>query len=352
MKLRISSWQQQSVRALSSAQHFRHGRLDSPAAEVDGPKVTWQVSLWGKRRALSEGIEKMAEYVGEKTDGNFKIDIRYGGLAGPTENLEGVEADAFASALICTSFATGKLPALSGLELPFLPVDSIDQRKQVFETYLKHPAVVAELEKWNAVPLFAAVLPNYAAMGRGEAPKKLNDFEGMRMNSTGQVAEAMKLLGASVSSVTPPELYQSMERGVMDAVVYPFSSTFFAYRINELSDWYTTNFHPGTGVCLMIANKGEYEGLPDQYKKLLQDGKDGAYQAMIDQYKADDAKNVPVLEKDGVEAVTFDEETLKAFQDKAAKPIWEAWVKARDAQGLPGQDLLDTILKAANDTKQ
>ena len=33
----------------------------------------WNVSLWGKRRAFTEHVEKLAELVSEKTGGEFTI---------------------------------------------------------------------------------------------------------------------------------------------------------------------------------------------------------------------------------------------------------------------------------------
>ena len=46
----------------------------------------WNVSLWGKRRAFTEHVEKMAELVSEKTDGAFTLNISYGGLSKNREN--------------------------------------------------------------------------------------------------------------------------------------------------------------------------------------------------------------------------------------------------------------------------
>jgi TRAP-type mannitol/chloroaromatic compound transport system substrate-binding protein len=48
------------------------------AAEVDGPKVSWKISMWGNPRALSVGMEELAKIASEKTDGNFAIKIFYG----------------------------------------------------------------------------------------------------------------------------------------------------------------------------------------------------------------------------------------------------------------------------------
>ncbi|MEC9328893.1 MAG: hypothetical protein VX749_03455 [Pseudomonadota bacterium] len=46
-------------------------------------KVTWNMSLWGKPRAWTKGIEAMAEEVSSKSGGNFTIKVHYGGLSKP-----------------------------------------------------------------------------------------------------------------------------------------------------------------------------------------------------------------------------------------------------------------------------
>lgn len=59
-----------------------------------GP-VTWSVSLWGKRRAFTEHLEKLAELVAEQTNGRFRLNLSYGGLSKSRENLDGIAAGAF-----------------------------------------------------------------------------------------------------------------------------------------------------------------------------------------------------------------------------------------------------------------
>ena len=48
-------------------------------AKVDGPDVFWKYSLWGKRRAFTEGAETLSKRLAEETDGKFKLKIFYGG---------------------------------------------------------------------------------------------------------------------------------------------------------------------------------------------------------------------------------------------------------------------------------
>ena len=41
-------------------------------AKVDGPSVFWKYSLWGKRRAFTEGAETLSKRLAEETNGKFK----------------------------------------------------------------------------------------------------------------------------------------------------------------------------------------------------------------------------------------------------------------------------------------
>ena len=50
----------------------------------------WNVSVWGKRRAFTEHVEKLAELVSAKTGGEFTMNISYGGLSKNKENLDGI----------------------------------------------------------------------------------------------------------------------------------------------------------------------------------------------------------------------------------------------------------------------
>ena len=48
------------------------------AAEVEGPELTWNLSLWGKKRAFTAGAEKLSELLSAKTGGNWTLELHYG----------------------------------------------------------------------------------------------------------------------------------------------------------------------------------------------------------------------------------------------------------------------------------
>ena len=87
------------------------------AAEVDGPEVKWNVSLWGKQRAFTAGFEKLAELVNAKTDGKFTMTLHYGAaLSKSRENLDGISVGAFEAAMTCNFYHPQKKPRAHGVD--------------------------------------------------------------------------------------------------------------------------------------------------------------------------------------------------------------------------------------------
>lgn len=322
------------------------------AAEVEGPKLNWNLSTWGKRRAFTEGAEAMIEHIKSKTDGQFDIKIHYGGaLSKPRENLDGISLGAFEMGMFCASYHPDKNRSVTVLELPMLPVANGEVQKAIDLAVYSHPYTQKEMARWNARILMSAALPQYEFMGKGEPPRTLADYNGMRVRALGGIGEAMKVLGAVPTTVTAPETYQAIESGTVDAAAFAFYSH-FSYRINEVSSWRTTNLSPGSVNCPTMVNIDAYEGLPDQYKALMDEAIDVGYAALNEAYSASIDKFTPVADEAGIEKITYTDAELDEFREKAAAPVWKSWVEKQTAAGVPAQELLDLVLKTAAEAAQ
>src|SRR3546814_4335379 len=76
----------------------------SPTAASAADRITWNVSSYGPSRAYTSGIEAVAKYVEEKSDGNFTIKIHLGEAISPVkEHLDGLRIGAFEAAQTCNS---------------------------------------------------------------------------------------------------------------------------------------------------------------------------------------------------------------------------------------------------------
>jgi TRAP-type C4-dicarboxylate transport system substrate-binding protein len=317
------------------------------AAEVEGPRVSWEVSLWGNRRGFTEGVEALAEYLAEKTDGNFTLNLQYGAvLSDPTENLDGLQLGAFEAGTVCSFYNPGKTPVSTGLNLPFLPLPTLESQHRAYAEFLQHPVVQAEWASWDTVPIMSVLMPNYEIMGRGTPPQNLADWQGRRVNASGGHSPLMQAIGAVPTTIPSPDIYSTMERGALDAVVYPYTYAFQVYSLHELSTWVTDGWNLGTVHCALAANAHAYEVLPQQYRDLIDAAIPQAYERQIADYRRVDEINEELFEARGLQRVQLTDDVREALQ-AAVTPAWQAWVADMDSRGRPGQELLDLILSAA-----
>ena len=325
------------------------GSVTPAAAQmVDGPEVSWKMSLWGKRRAFTEGAEYVSSQVAERTGGKFTIKLFYGQqLSKSKENLDGISLGAFEAAMFCASYHPGKNAPLNVLDLPFLPLADFGVMRKVHDAVYGHPAAQEALGKWNAYIYMSNILPQYEYMGKGNPPQSVADFKGKRLRALGGMGRAAELIGATPSTMPASETYTALQRGTVDAIGFPYSYTFAAYKLDEIADWVTTNMSLGTVNCPSVFNVEAWNSLPDQYKELLLSLKDGAYTAMEAAYQEKDVANEKKWREGGeIQMVQIPEDEMAGFREIAGQPVWDAWVE--DNQGdLPAQELLDLVLSTA-----
>lgn len=320
------------------------------AANVDGPKVFWKLSMWGNPRALSAGMEAMVKKVSEETGGNFNIKIFYGAqLSKSRENLDGIKVNAFEGAAICNFYHPGKNPAWMVFSLPFLPLGDPQVDKYVRTKMMEHPAIVADMEKWNAIPYVSGLLPQYEILGKGTPPMKLSDWAGKRVRAGGGLGSAMEKLGAVKTTLPAGETSTAMQRGALDAAAFPYTYAHVAFKINEESTWFTSNLAPGTSECAWVFNKTSYDALPDQYKKLLMDNRELVLDTQLAAYASQDEKNLPMFEET-LTKVTYTDEQLAEFRKVAGQPVWDEWIAANKDK-FDAQAVFDAIFAYAKEAK-
>lgn len=302
----------------------------------------WNVSVWGKRRAFTEHVEKLAELVSTKTNGEFTMNVSYGGLSKNRENLDGISIGAFEMAQFCAGYHRDKNRAITVLELPFLGVETLEQEVAVSHAVYDHPAVKKEMEQWNARIIMTSPMPQYNLVGTGEPRDELADFEGMRVRATGGLGAAFKAVGGTPTSVTATEAYQAMESGVVDTVAFAQHAHLSFGTINQ-ADWWTANLNPGTVNCPVVVNIDAYEGLSDAHKAAFDSSIDEAIEHYLANYGELLAKWDKILAEKNVQKIMIADSVIEEFKAAAAVPARDAWIADMTAQGLPAQELYDLV---------
>ena len=317
-------------------------------AEVEGPKLKWDVSLWGKPRAGTVIADALSAAISEKTGGNWQLVLHYGeALSKARENLDGLAIDAFEAAMFCNFYHPRKTPALMSLTLPFLPMRDWQENRRIRDAVYAHPAVVKEVGRWQAMLYASSFLPQYEFLGRGEPPQTLDDWKGLTVRAGGGLGQAMQRLGATPASSTATEVYTGVQQGTMDAASFPFTYSHVSYRIHEVADWFTGNLSPGSADCPLAFSIAAHQALPPQYKALLGDVKEDAIAAQIQAYVDVDRVNLPML-RESLTEVRYTEAQLAEFRAKAGKPVIDAWV-ADNQRRFDARSVVESIFAAVGE---
>ncbi len=334
------------------------GELNIPATQVvcegEGcpevdikalPPVTWSVSLWGKRRAFTEHVEKLSELVAEKTEGQFRLNISYGGLSPSRENLDGISKGAFEMAQFCAGYHPDKNPSITVLELPFLGVNSMEQEMAVSRVIYEHPAVAQDLARWNATLLMPTPQPQYNIAGVGSPPTSLASFQGMTVRAAGGSGEAIKALGAEAISIPAPEVNEALSKGEVNAVAFA-PHAHMAFDTVENAVWWTTNLNPGTANCPIAVNSDALASLQKPYKLALVSSVDEALEHFIANYNGSTmAQWNDALETKAIIQLSFSDSMLNAINSEVAGPAAKNWIEEKRALGLPAEELYELVME-------
>lgn len=297
----------------------------------------WNVSLWGKRRAFTENVEKLAELVESKTNGDFKLNLSYGGLSKSKENLDGISFGAFEMAQFCSFYHTDKNPTITVTELPFSVDVSLARVAEIYTEVFKHPIVQKDLARWNATLLMPTPMPQYNIVSKTDPIENLSDFKGLRVRGPGGIMGVLGKLGAVKTSVPFSEVRQSMDSGVIDAASFA-PHAHLATKSYKVGKWATTNLNLGSANCPVVVNTDALSALKPEHKKALMEAVDEALAYYVKNYEENTTKKYhEAIKAEGLKEITFTAEQTAELND-LAESVRQDWVakysKDFDAKAL------------------
>ncbi len=295
------------------------------AAEVQAA-TEWNVSLWGKRRAFTENVEKLAELVNKKTNGDFKLNISYGGLSKSRENLDGISIGAFEMAQFCSFYHKDKNPTITVTELPFTRDLSLKRITEIYQQVYANPIVQKDLARWNATLLMPTPLPQYNIISKTDTLHKLSDFKGMRVRGPGGIMGVLSKLGAVKTGVPFSEVRQSMDSGVIDAATFA-PHAHLATKTYKVGKWASTNLNLGSANCPVVVNTDALNALSAKNRAALLGSVDQALDYYVDNYDNNVfGKYEKAIKDAGLDLVTFTP-AQTAELNRLSESVRDEWVK-------------------------
>jgi TRAP-type C4-dicarboxylate transport system substrate-binding protein len=163
------------------------------------------------------------------------------------------------------------------------------------------------------------------------------DLTGLKIRITPVYRDFFQALGAQVMTTAPGEVYTALERGVIDGYGWPIHLLF------DLNWQEKTKYRVDPGFynaeVSLIMNLDKYKALPAKARELL-DREALAFERDNEFWKSYNQNEAKRQAQAGIQVITFDAATNRAYVQKANDVGWAAAIKASPTYGPQMQKVL------------
>jgi len=317
-------------------------------AQPSKVEYEWRFAAPYTTSAVKVPTELMCDLIGVYSDGRMKVDFYPDNLLGShDETFHAVQEGSVEMATLCPY--ANLVPGGVINSMPFA-VSSYDESAIMYapESLLSQAIETA----WNEVGfhvLWSVVLGTLGIANNMRPLKTPDDFENMKFRVSGSV-QAVRCVqnmaeGTGLTTQTLPwaDLYNALERGVMDGCWESYSSL-VEYRHTEVLTYFTPiNFYWDAGQ--IVINKQAWDELPADLQDAVSRAAEMAELVCYERAR----RGEKVLEKQvvdaGVEIYYITPQERAVFMEKANTPaIWEELMTPWLAEHFPGQNMTQQIL--------
>jgi TRAP-type transport system periplasmic protein len=292
-----------------------------------------------QHRLMLEPFKKDLE---EKSKGRIKVTIHAGGALAPAPaHYENVVAGAFDIGWTLQGYTPGRFPLSAIVEMPFLWSSAQEATRVFWQLFEEVPALQNE---YRDVKVLATWTHDLGQLYTTSKPvRTLEDLRGLKIRAPGPVQTTMlRALGAVPLNMPAGEMYDALERGVVDGLVTGLSAI-KGYRLEQLVKHATlAKFYVATMIVAM--NQQSYKKLSGEDRALL-DSLTGRRMAMLG------AKNYDDEADDGLEALKKVKASIYPLTPgeterwkQATNQMSKDWIKEMESKGLPGRQVYDKML--------
>ena len=310
-----------------------------PALAQDKP-VEMKFGSWvpAQHSLAKTGFEPWAKSLEAASGGSIKVVLFPAQQLGKANDHYDLARDGIAEiAWISPGYQAGRFPIFAAGELPFIMTKPGPGSAALDAWYRKYAATEMKDVKY----CFAHV-----HIGTLHSKKPITEpgqIAGMKIRpANGTVAQMMTLLGATNVQVSAPEARDAIEKGVADAITFPWNSI-ISFGIDKAVTHHA-DMRLYAAAFVWALNKPWYEKLSVNQKKAIDNHCSNEWAARVgaDWGAAEDAGEEKIAKTPGHTIVKLTPAQLEAWK-KAAEPLAAQWMLGADKVGVPGKAALDDL---------
>lgn len=301
-------------------------------ADAQEERVRWRVPIAfpSTLPALGDNMPWVAERVGAATDGRIQMRVIEPGEMVPALELsEAVGQGQIDAGYNWLGYDQGRIPAsplFSAVPFGMVPWEYTawwykDEGRELAEE------IYGEI---NVKPILCGLTGPETAGWFKQPIEGVADLEGLKIRFAGLGGQVLESLGASVSLIPGGEIYQSLERGVIDASEFSLPVVDQRLGFHQVAPYnYFPGWHQTFTAFHLIVNLDVWEGLSEPDQALLELACEAGVMNNLSASEALQGDVIMGFEEKGVTATQLPEPVLRELQE-ATEQVLEQQAAANE----------------------
>ncbi|WP_342132661.1 TRAP transporter substrate-binding protein [Hydrogenophaga sp. OTU3427] len=317
-------------------------------AHAQEKQVEMKFGFWvpAQHSLAKTSIEPWAKSVEAASKGSIKVSLFPAQQLGKAADHYDMARDGIAEITwVSPGYQASRFPIFSASELPFLISQPGQGSAAVDAWYRKH----AEKEMKDVKYCFAHI-----HIGTLHSKKAITDpaqIKGMKIRpANGTVAQTMVSLGASNVQVSAPESRDALDKGVADAITFPWDSL-ISFNIDK-----AVKFHLDAKLYaasfVWVINKPWFDGLSTTQKKVINDHCNNEWATKVGEGwgGAEDSGEAKLAATAGHTIVKLTPEQVQTWK-KAVEPVTLQWSQTAQKAGANPTEVLNDLKRELTNRK-
>ena len=244
-------------------------------------------------------------------------------------------------AYVATSYISDKLPLSSVAELPGSFSTSCEGTLAYWKLAIGDGIIAKRDFEPNGVRvLFALSLPPYQLLTAKRKFDSISSAKGLKIRIPGGAAldamvGALKAVPVRISS---PELHESLSRGTIDGLLFPYGSS-ITYDLVSLLKYSTIGENFGSAVIVYLISDARWKKLTPDTQRAMTEAGEAATRRGCSMMDKDVDSDAVKLRKGGLELLAL-QPTMRAELAKINAAVSQEWAESLDKRGKPGSEVL------------
>lgn len=290
-------------------------------------------------------VEPFIKEVEEKTAGRVKFTLHTGGsLVNPPGSYEAVVNGVVDATWALQGYTPGRFPLTEVIEMPFMFTSAEEASTVLWKLYEQSPALQQEYGDVKVITLWAHDTGHIYT--KDKPVRSLEDLKGLRIRFPGPMqGRILEAYGAVPVGMPAPDIYDSVDRGVIDGVAIG-RSAMKSFRLHEVVK-YSAESHFYVAPMALVMNKEAWNRISPQDQQVI-DGLIGERLALVAarDFEAENKAALELLKASNVEMYEVPADEIARWR-QAAAPVMEQWFQDMEKAGRPGREMYNQMLQLA-----